>query len=210
VILRDSSGASTTKSTLINCTNTTTTTSTTSTTTNAPICTYAGGSATITYTSTTTTSTSTTAAPTTTSTSTSTTSTTSTSTTSTSTSTTLPPPTEQINLYAYGDICGASKDWTAGTVQEVKCDWLEVFDGTPSYGGITSLYYTTAGINVGTQLYSTVAGNPPVNDYDFVGNLILDMGYPPTTAKVITIANGIITAINNVSDLPACGTYNCP
>jgi hypothetical protein len=93
VILRDSSGASTTKSTLINCTNTTTTTSTTSTTTNAPICTYAGGSATITYTSTTTTSTSTTAAPTTTSTSTSTSTTTlppttTTTTTSTSTSTT--------------------------------------------------------------------------------------------------------------------------
>ena len=66
VILRDSSGASTTKSTTVSCTNTTTTTSTTSTTTNAPICTYAGGSATITYTSTTTTSTSTTAAPTTT------------------------------------------------------------------------------------------------------------------------------------------------
>jgi len=59
IIIRDSSGASTTKSTTVSCTNTTTTTSTTSTTTNAPICTYAGGSATITYTSTTTTSTST-------------------------------------------------------------------------------------------------------------------------------------------------------
>jgi len=100
VILRDSSGASTTKSTTVSCTNTTTTTTSTSTTTNAPICTYAGGSATITYTSTTTTSTSTTAAPTTTSTSTSTstttlpptTTTTTTSTTSTSTSTTTAAP----------------------------------------------------------------------------------------------------------------------
>ena len=206
VILRDSSGASTTKSTTVSCTNTTTTTSTTSTTTNAPICTYAGGSATITYTSTTTTSTSTTAAPTTTTTS---TSTSTTSTTSTST-TTLSPPTEQINLYAYGDICGAQKDWTAGTVQEVKCDWLEVFDGTPAYGGFTSLYYTAAGINVATQLYSTTAGNPPINDYNYVGNLIYYTSYPPTTAQIITISNGIITAINNVSDLPACGTYNCP
>ena len=100
VILRDSSGASTTKSTTVSCTNTTTTTSTTSTTTNAPICTYAGGSATITYTSTTTTSTSTTAAPqctydgltivcdgTTTTTTTSTSTTTSTTSTSTTTTT---------------------------------------------------------------------------------------------------------------------------
>ena len=91
IILRDSSGASTTKTTAVNCTNTTTTTSTTSTTTNAPICTYAGGSATITYTSTTTTSTSTTAAPTTTTTSTSTSTSTTTggpTTTSTSSTTT--------------------------------------------------------------------------------------------------------------------------
>jgi hypothetical protein len=84
-----------------------------------------------------------------------------------------------------------------------------VFDGTPSYGGITSLYYTAAGINVGTQLYSTVAGNPPMNDGNGVGNFIYYVSYPPSTAKVITIANGIITAINNISDLPACGTYVC-
>ena len=91
VILRDSSGASTTKSTLINCTASTTTT--TSTTTAAPICTYNGGSATITYTSTTTTTTSTTQPPTTTSTSTSTSTTTGApTTTSTSTTTTAAPP----------------------------------------------------------------------------------------------------------------------
>ena len=230
IILRDSSGASTTKTTAVNCTNTTTTTSTsttsttstststTSTTTAAINCNFSGGTAAVVYptTSTTTstsTSTSTTTEPpttTTTSTSTTSTSTTSTSTSSTSTTTTLSPPTEQITLNYYGDICGAPKDWTAGTVQEVKCDWLEVFDGTPSYGGLTSLYYTAAGINVGTQLYNTTAGNPPISNYDFVGNLIYYTSYPPTTAQIITISNGIITAINNVSDLPACGTYNCP
>jgi len=130
--------------------------------------------------------------------------------TTTTTTTTLSPPTESINLNAQGDICGAQKDWTGGTVQEVKCDWLEVFDGTPSYSGIIMLYYTAAGINVGTQLYSSTAGNPPMNDGNGVGNFIYYVSYPPSTAKVITIANGIITAINNVSDLPACGTYNCP
>jgi hypothetical protein len=93
IILRDSSGASTTKSTAVNCTNTTTTTSTSTTsttstststtsTTTAPInCTYNGGTAVMVYPTTTTTST--TQPPTTTTTSTSTTSTTSTSTTTT-------------------------------------------------------------------------------------------------------------------------------
>jgi hypothetical protein len=110
VILRDSSGASTTKSTLINCTNTTTTTSTTSTTTNAPICTYAGGSAIITYTSTTTTSTSTTAAPTTTTTSTSTSTSTTTggpTTTSTSTSTTTSAPASATLQWDFEEMGGA-------------------------------------------------------------------------------------------------------
>ena len=99
IILRDSSGASTTKSTSVNCTNTTTTTSTsttsttstststTSTTTAAINCTYSTGTAVVVY-PTSTTSTSTTAAPTTTSTSTSTTSTSTTSTTSTTTTST--------------------------------------------------------------------------------------------------------------------------
>ena len=101
IILRDSSGASTTKSTAVNCTNTTTTTSTsttsttstststTSTTTAAINCTYNGGTAVVVYptTTSTSTSTSTTAAPTSTTTSTSTT-TDAPTTTSTSTSTT--------------------------------------------------------------------------------------------------------------------------
>lgn len=98
IILRDSSGAYTTKSTAVNCTNTTTTTSTTSTstttsttsttsTTTAAInCVFNGGTAVVVYptTSTTTsTSTTTTAAPTTTTTTAAPTTTTSTSTTTT-------------------------------------------------------------------------------------------------------------------------------
>lgn len=99
IILRDSSGASTTKSTAVNCTNTTTTTSTSTTsttstststtsTTTAPVnCTYTGGTAVMVYptTTSTSTSTSTTAAPTSTTTSTSTTTDAPTTTTTTTT-----------------------------------------------------------------------------------------------------------------------------
>ena len=125
-------------------------------------------------------------------------------------------PTEQIYLLEQGEICGVQKTWTAGTVQEVKCDWLEVFDGTPSFGGANHLYNTSAGINVGTQIYNSTPGPfgypyyPPLNA---TGNYVYHPTYPsgaPTTAKVITLVNGIITAINNISDLPACGTYVCP
>ena len=80
IILRDSSGSSTTKNITVNCTNTTTTTSTTtSTTTAAPICTFNGGTAVVIYpATTTTTSTSTTSTTTTTGAPTSTTTTTTT------------------------------------------------------------------------------------------------------------------------------------
>jgi hypothetical protein len=105
VILRDSSGASRTKNTLVDCTNTTTTTSTsttsttstststTSTTTAAINCNYNGGTAVMVYptTTSTSTSTSTTAAPTTSTTSTTTAAPT-TTTTSTSTTTTTAAP----------------------------------------------------------------------------------------------------------------------
>lgn len=112
VILRDSSGASTTKSTAVNCTNTTTTTSTsttststtststTSTTTAAINCTYSTGTAVVVYpTTSTTTSTSTTQPPTST-----TSTTTSTSTTSTTTSTTTGAPTANINIGTNGSL----------------------------------------------------------------------------------------------------------
>ena len=94
IILRDSLGNYTTKSTIVDCINTTSTTTTT--TTAAPICTFNGGSAVITYTTTTTstsTSTTTTEAPTTTTTSTAapTTTTTTTEAPTTTTTTTASP-----------------------------------------------------------------------------------------------------------------------
>ena len=90
IILRDSTGSSTTKNVNVSCTNTTTTTSTsTSTTTAAPICTFNGGSVGIVY-SPTTTSTSTTSTTTSTSTTSTTTAAPTTTTTSTSTTTVAP------------------------------------------------------------------------------------------------------------------------
>lgn len=126
----------------------------------------------------------------------------------TTTTTTLSPPTEDLNLSANGILCGVSKDWTQETPAEVKCDWLELFNvGNPNYGGTIFKYYTSAGVNVGTQLYSSTPGNPPIT---YSGNYIYDTGGPYTSAKVVTVTTGVISAIYNLSDLPVCGPYVCP
>jgi hypothetical protein len=168
IILRDSSGAYTTKSTAVNCTNTTTTTSTsttstststtstTSTTTAAPLCTYNGGSAVVVYPTTTTTST--TAAPTTTtSTSTTTTTTaapvdtttttsTSTSTSTTSTTTSAPVPTV--------DSCGGTAN-------------LAIANSTAG----TYVGYTTPTDGSNNLAVCTIGGSPlgPSSSDSFVG-----------------------------------------
>jgi hypothetical protein len=163
---------------------------TTTTTTEAPV----------TTTTTSSTTTTTTEAPTTTTTSTST----------TTTTTESPLPTETITLELRGEICGVIKNWTSGTPAEVKCDWLEVFDGTIDYEGSLFNYYTSAGINVGTQLYYPSTGNPPATL--LTGNFIyLPVGASYLDAQVITVASGVITAITNLSDLPVCPSpYPCP
>jgi hypothetical protein len=138
IILRDSSGASTTKSTAVNCTNTTTTTSTsttsttstststTSTTTAAINCTYNGGTAVMVYPTTTSTSTSTTAAPTSTSTSTSTTSTTTgapaetTTSTTTTTTTGAPSATIQWDFEEMGGADGSMVLYVNGSAIETR------------------------------------------------------------------------------------------
>jgi hypothetical protein len=135
IILRDSSGASTTKSTAVNCTNTTTTTSTsttsttstststTSTTTAAINCTYNGGTAVMVYATSTST---TTAAPTSTSTSTSTTSTTTgapaetTTSTTTTTTTGAPSATLQWDFEEVGGADGTMYLYVNGSVIESR------------------------------------------------------------------------------------------
>jgi hypothetical protein len=144
VILRDSSGANTTKNITVSCNNTTTTTtSTTSTTTAAPICTYNGGSATIVYpiTSTTTsTSTSTTTEPpTTTSTSTSTTSTS----TSTTTTTTAAPSSISMNWSL------SAKNGGSGILSVLNASNVEIFSQE-----------TAASATFGT--FTTAASNAPL------------------------------------------------
>jgi hypothetical protein len=115
---------------------------------------------------------------------------------------------QTINLYSNGVICGVGTDWSTKTPAEVKCDWIEVFNsGSPSYGGSSFLYYTSAGFNVGTQIYNTTPGNPPVT---FSGTYIYDLGGPYLNAKVFTLTTGIISAIYNLGDLPACSPYICP
>ncbi len=104
IVLRDSSGAFSIKSTFVDCLNTTTTTSTTSTTTAAPICTYNGGSAVIAYTTTTTSTT--TIAPTTTTTTTAAPTTTTTTTAAPTTTTTTTTVAPGVNVYVYAKDIG--------------------------------------------------------------------------------------------------------
>jgi hypothetical protein len=171
IILRDSSGAYTTKSTAVNCTNTTTTTSTsttsttstststTSTTTAAINCTYNGGTAVMVYATTTSTSTSTTAAPTSTtstSTSTSTTTTTGAPTTSTSTSTTSTSTTSTTTSAPVPtvDSCGGSAN-------------LAIANSTSG----TYIGYTTPTDGMNNLAVCTIGGSPlgPSSSDSFVG-----------------------------------------
>lgn len=173
-----------------------------------PTTTTSSSSSTSTTTSTSTsTSTSTTS---TTSTSTSTTSTTTTATPTTTTTTTLGPPTEDLNLLSEGNpLCGVTKVWETETPEQVKCDWIELIN-TPnnSYGGSVYKYYASAGINVGTQLYNTTPGNPPIT---ISGTYVYYSGIGPAiNAQIIVVINGIISAIYNLGDLPVCGPYICP
>ena len=137
-----------------------------------------------------------------------TTTTTTTATPTTTTTTTLGPPTENINLYYNGILCGVETDWSAKTPAEVKCDWIELFaGGSASYGGGSFLYYTSEGFNVGTQLYNTTPGNPPIT---FSGTYIYYLTGSYLTAKVFTLTTGVISAIYELADLPVCEPYICP
>lgn len=115
-----------------------------------------------------------------------------------------------INLLSDGSpLCGGPKVWVTEAPAQVKCDWLEL-TSTPgnSYGGSTFKYYSSAGINVGTQLYNTTPGNPPVT---FSGTYVYYPSGPVTSAQIIVVTTGVISAIYNLSDLPACpDPYVCP
>jgi hypothetical protein len=165
IILRDSSGAARTKSTVVNCTNTTTTTSTsttsttstststTSTTTAAINCNYSGGSAVMVYT----TSTSTTTAAPTSTTTTSTTSTTSTTTaapaettTSTTTTTGAPSATLQWDFEEIGGASGNMELFVNGNTIENR------------YSTSAGTYTVYEGDTINVQVTCDTCGSPNV------------------------------------------------
>ena len=165
VILRDSSGASTTKSTVVNCTNTTTTTSTsttsttstststTSTTTAAINCNYNGGTAVMVYTTTTSTSTSTTAAPTSTTTTTTQPPTTTTTTqppTTTTTTTVAPSATIQWDFEEIGGASGTMYLYVNGSVVETR---------TSTSNGLYTVY---EGDTINVEVTCDTCGSPNV------------------------------------------------
>lgn len=185
VVLRDSSGAYTIKTTTVSCTATTTTTSTTSTsttsttstTTAAPNCNFNGGSAVITYTTTTTTST--TSAPTTTSTSTSTTTTSApTTTTSSTTTTTTTPPNI---IYVYG------KD--IGTAGSVGIDY-QVNSSSPiaeTINGSSCIsQFTITAFNSGDTITF-------ISSYGMKGSLVTCPGAPNQSQYVYVASSGVQT-----------------
>lgn len=136
--------------------------------------------------------------------------TTTTTTASPTTTTTTTSSLLDISLLSDGNpLCGGVKVWVTETAAQVKCDWLEL-TSTPgnSYGGSVLKYYSSAGINVGTQLYNTTPGNPPVT---FNGTYVYYPSGPVTSAQIIVVTTGVISAIYNLSDLPACpDPYVCP
>lgn len=137
-------------------------------------------------------------------------------TTTTSTTTTVAVPTLLSMAVTFqGVICGVMTNWTLKTPSEVKCDWLEAYDPLVQVGGTTFNYYSNVGFVVGAQLYNSV-GTPLTG---VTGNYIQSPNSPssnpdpistPSPIYVVTVTNGVITAMNNVDSLPACGPYTCP
>ncbi len=114
-----------------------------------------------------------------------------------------------------GVICGVMTDWTSKTPSEVKCDWLEAYNPLVQVGGTTFNYYSNVGFVVGAQLYNSV-GTPLTG---VTGNYIQSPNSPssnpdpvftPSPIYVVTVVNGVITAMYDVNSLPACGPYECP
>ncbi len=175
IILRDSLGNYTIKSTIVDCINvtsttsttstSTSTTSTTSTTTIALNCTYNGGSAVIAYTTTTTsTSTSTTtAAPTTTTTTTeapTTTTTTAAPTTTTTTTTEAPTTTTTTTASGFGTITITNNGGFGASIDDFTPAWFLIDTGTIPVASGTSASGTHSGFvgNLGVFLSGVTAG----------------------------------------------------
>ena len=130
--------------------------------------------------------------------------------TSTPTSSTIGNPDGSVELKYEGVVCGdVLTNWESKTISEVKCDWEYIITHPNwNYGGRYYNYYTSSGINVGTQLYGA---SPTYYPSTQTTNLV----YTPNGANtyplyVVEVVNGVINSINSFGDLSACGTYPCP
>jgi hypothetical protein len=133
--------------------------------------------------------------------------------TTTTTTTSGAPTLEQMNLTYAGNICGSTVVWQSKTPSEVKCDWLEAYNPLVLVQATAVYYYSNVGFVVGAQLYNSV-GAPLTGSGNYIQspNAPLSIPNPSTTPPiyVATIIGGVVTALQDVSLLPACGPYVCP
>ena len=130
--------------------------------------------------------------------------------TSTPTSTITTPDVELILSHA-GIICNEFYDWSTLSVNDVKCYFAEAFDPLVSVQGSGHYYFSTDGVNIGTQFYN-IGGTPET----FTGNYVYGPNSYPggpsidvTPLFVVSVLNGVITAITNFEDIPVCDEFIC-
>ena len=139
------------------------------------------------------------------------TSTSTTTPTSTPTSTITTPDVE-INLTYAGTVCGVFENWLTLSVNDIKCYFTKAFDPLVSVQGASFYYYSTSGFNNGTQLYNSVGtpemvtGNYIYGPSTFPGGA--DIFSPPLF--VVSVLNGVITAITGFDEIPVCDEFICP
>lgn len=117
------------------------------------------------------------------------------------------------NFFELGQIvCGGSfVRFSEGTPEEVKCDYMIPItlgcSGSPHSGvGL----YINGDIEVGMYVYQSAVYPTPYTTFN--GNFVADTnlspelypGIPPATRVVITMVNGVVTAITDFNDLPTC------
>jgi len=119
-------------------------------------------------------------------------------------------PDVNVNLWFEGRVCDTiTTNWTTKTVEEVKCDWEYIITHPNwNYAGSSVYYYSSAGINPGTQLYGagpTYFPSTQTGNYVYTPN-----GENTYPIYVVEIVNGVIMTIHDFASLPVCDTYECP
>ena len=127
-------------------------------------------------------------------------------------------------LYHSGYICNVQTNWTSGTTQEVKCDYLDATNpdvrGTYQLSGHGLYHYSSQGpFGVGTTLHQTYYPYPVIStlnaNYMYAADGVIDIiwsGGIPNYGNdkfVVTITNGVVTAMTNLNDLSSCTPSIC-